>query len=101
MDREWYIPKKDFDLYYSCHHNQKHIFGTGFIVVKRIKHLVLDFIPVNERICLIRVKVKFFNLTIINAHAPTEDKDEGIKDEFYETLERVYDCRSKNMTLRS
>lgn len=90
-----YSKKKNFDLYYNCH-NQKHIFGTGFIVIKRIKHLVLDFIPVNERICVLRVKGKFFNLSIINAHAPTKDKDERIKDEFYETLERVYDCRPKN-----
>lgn len=44
---------------------------------------------------MLLVKNRFFNLSI-NAHAPIEDKDEGIKDYFYETIERVYDRGPKN-----
>ncbi|KAL4084839.1 hypothetical protein QTP88_027723 [Uroleucon formosanum] len=34
---------------------------------------------------------KIFDLIIINCYAPTEKKDEDIKDKLYEELERVYD----------
>lgn len=84
------IQKLNCDVYYSCH-KDKHIFGTGFIVSKRCKHIVLDFKPVNERICRIRLKGKFFNTSIINAHAPTEDKTDDIKEDFYDVLGRTYD----------
>jgi hypothetical protein len=30
-------------------------------------------------------------ITILNVHAPTEDKDDDIKDSFYEELEQVFD----------
>ena len=41
--------------------------------------------------CKLRVKGKFHNLTIINIHAPTEDKEEEIKEQFYEELQRIQD----------
>lgn len=89
------ILQKKFDLYYSGH-NQKHMFGTDFIVAKKYNYLVLDFDPVSKRICVLRIKSRFFNLSIINAHALIEDKNEGTKDDFYKILERVYDSRPKN-----
>ncbi|XP_073814500.1 uncharacterized protein [Musca autumnalis] len=82
-------PKGDA-LYYSCH-DTKHEFGCGFVVGRRLKHLVSSFTPVNERLATIRFKAKFFNISFICAHAPTEDKDEQTKDIFYESLEETYD----------
>jgi hypothetical protein len=32
-----------------------------------------------------------FNITLINAHAPTEDAEDHIKENFYDTLEKIYD----------
>jgi hypothetical protein len=51
---------------------------------------ILRFVPVNNRLCWIRVCGKFRNYSIINAHAPTEDKDDEEKDNFYLELETVY-----------
>ena len=48
-------------------------FGCGFVVGKR-------------RIATIRIQAKYFNITLICAHAPTEDKDDEIKDMSYERL---------------
>ena len=66
-------------------------FGVAFIIKKEIKGSILDFKPVNERICTLRIKTQFFNVTMINVHAPTEDKDIEVKEQFYQQLERVYD----------
>jgi hypothetical protein len=53
--------------------------------------LVIDFKPINPRICTLRIKEKFFNYTLINAHAPIEAADEEQKEEFYEALKDAYD----------
>ena len=45
----------------------------------------------DERLATIRIKAKFFNIILICAHAPTEDKDVETKDMFNERLERQYD----------
>ncbi|RNL66056.1 hypothetical protein D7I40_24495, partial [Citrobacter sp. MH181794] len=65
---------------------------VAFIVDNNLKNVILDFTPVNERICVLRIKGRFQNLSIVNAHAPTEDKEELVKDQFYQTLERIYDA---------
>ncbi|KAJ4450017.1 hypothetical protein ANN_01424 [Periplaneta americana] len=38
--------------------------GTGFIVRNRIKSSVMGYRPVNDRICLLRMKGKFFNILV-------------------------------------
>ena len=82
--------RKNCDIYYSCH-EKRHEFGCGFVVGKRLRHLVSRFNPVSERIATIRIRAKYFNITLICAHAPTEDKDDEIKEMFYERLEETYD----------
>jgi exonuclease III len=81
------MQKRDYDLYYSCH-DSKHIFGTGLVVNKRISHMVRGFEPLGMRMRYLRLKSRFFNITVINAHAPTEEEE---KDGFYEKLETAYD----------
>lgn len=66
------------------------------MVRKNIKENILDFKAINERVCLLRIKTKFFNLTIINAHAETEDKENPIKDSFYLKLEQIYNTAPSN-----
>jgi len=46
---------------------------------------------VNERLATIRVKAKYFYISLICVHAPTEEKDDGVKDAFYAELERAYE----------
>jgi len=40
----------------------------------------LGFEPISDCICKLRVKGKFYNVTLINIYAPTEDKEEEIKE---------------------
>ena len=67
--------------------------------VKKDSKLVIDFKPVNARMCSLRIKGKFFNYTLICAHAPIEASTEDEKEEFYELLEGVYE-KSPRMTYR-
>jgi hypothetical protein len=64
--------------------------GVAFIVHNIVKNSILDYRATNERICTLRAKTRFFNLTLINAHAPTEDKDSEYKEEFYQMLQKAY-----------
>jgi hypothetical protein len=48
---------------------------------------LLDFEPVNERICKIKVELKCYNLTL--THAPAEQKGEVAKKEFCSSFEKV------------
>jgi hypothetical protein len=65
-------------------------FGTGFLINKKYKHLIMGFSPETDCICSLRIRGVFFNTTIICVHAPMEEKDEMQKDNFYEDLERIY-----------
>ncbi len=77
------------DIYYSGHIKERK-FGIGFVVGERLRRRVLAFTPVDERLATIRIKARFFNISLICAHAPTEEKDDVTKDAFYERLEHTY-----------
>ena len=61
------------------------------MVNKKLLHLVSGFTPVNEGISTIRIKAKFYNINLICAHAPMEEKDNGVKDAFYAKIKDIYD----------
>jgi hypothetical protein len=65
--------------------------GTGFVVKKHVKHLITGYQGLTPRIYTLRLKGKFFNYPLINAHSPTAVSEIEEKEEFYETLERAYD----------
>ena len=61
------------------------------MVDQRLRHLVSGFTPVNERLAKLRIKAKFHNISLIGAHATTEEKDDDVKDAVYANLEDLYD----------
>jgi hypothetical protein len=46
---------------------------------------------VSDRISYITLKGRYFGISTLNVHAPTEDKDDDIKDSFSEEFEQVFD----------
>jgi exonuclease III len=90
------IKKGKHIIYYSCAEDNTGYAGTGFIVRKDIDGSVLGFEPCNERLCRLRIRGKFHNITIISAYAPTEDNDEALKEQFHEDLQKLQDKVPRN-----
>ena len=82
---------KSHTLFYSGKEEGTREFGVAFVVERNTKQNVLDFRAVNEQMCVLRIKTKFQNLSLINVHAPTEEKEELEKEAFYQKIEEVYD----------
>ncbi|KDR15323.1 Craniofacial development protein 2, partial [Zootermopsis nevadensis] len=86
------IDKQEYALFYSpvvFNLGRTGLYGTGFIVKRIMRKSILEFEAVNERICKLRVRGKFRSISIISAYAPTEDKAEEGKEEFYDLLEQT------------
>jgi hypothetical protein len=47
--------------------------GVGFIVDDKWIAAVIDWKPISERICVLRVKGRFFSYSLINIYAPHID----------------------------
>jgi hypothetical protein len=84
----YFLILEDSVVCYSGSKEQRK-FGTGFLINKKYKRLVIDFSPEKTEYVLYRQKGTFFNTTTICVHAPVEEKDEVWKDVFYEVLERI------------
>ena len=50
--------------------------GVEFVAVKNMKRNILEFKAVDERICVLRIKTRFQNISIIKVHAPTEETEQ-------------------------
>jgi len=69
------INKKNFTVIYSGPENRTGRYGTGFIISRKVKESILEWEPVNDRLCRIRIRGKFRNLTIISAYAPQKTRE--------------------------
>jgi exonuclease III len=57
--------KKDFSFFYSGPQERTGRCGTGFIVNARMRKSFLSFEPLSERLCKLRLRGKFRNITLI------------------------------------
>ena len=69
----------------------KHKHGIGFLVHKDILNTVMGCSPVSSRLITICLRAVPFNITIIQANAPTSDCDDNEIEEFYDQLQNVID----------
>jgi hypothetical protein len=60
---------------FMSNYTNNHGFETAFLVDSKFSHMVINFTPINERLCVIRIKGRF-NYSLINIHTPTNDSEE-------------------------
>jgi hypothetical protein len=84
--QEGCIKRKNYTLLYSGLKTSKGQHGTGFLITGFATQCILGFEPINERMCKLRIKGKFCNMTIISVCAPTEDENKRNA----EDVERFY-----------
>jgi exonuclease III len=91
---------KSHTLFYSGKEKGVREFGVAFVVERNMKRNVLDFKAVDEQTCVLRIKTRFQNMSLINVHAPTKEKEESEKEAFYQKVEEIYDsCPSNDIKI--
>uniref|UniRef100_A0A3Q2Z7T5 Reverse transcriptase domain-containing protein n=1 Tax=Hippocampus comes TaxID=109280 RepID=A0A3Q2Z7T5_HIPCM len=85
-------------LYYS-EKQDKHEEGVSFHVHKDIVNTVLGCRPVSSRLITIRLKASPFNITVIQAYAPTMDYSDEVIENFYNQLQEIIDKTPKKTSL--
>ena len=81
-------------LFFSGHED-RHMQGVGFLIHKNTAKCVMGCHPISSRIITIRIKASPFNITIIQAYAPTTDHDDEEVEDFYEQLQDVIEQTPK------
>jgi len=64
--------------------------GTGFFVHHRTVSAIKRVEFVSDRVSYIVLKGRWCNVTVLNVHAPSEEKSYDSKDRFYEELQQVF-----------
>ncbi|KAJ4445861.1 hypothetical protein ANN_12546 [Periplaneta americana] len=90
LDRNGTSQIGDYLLYYG-EGNINHQLGTGFFVHKRIKSAVKKVEFISDRLSYLVLKGRWCDIVVKNAHAHTEEKDDHMKNSFYEKLEHSLD----------
>ena len=67
---------------------EEHQRGVGLVLKKEARTTLLRWSPVSDRIMSARFNSRYARLTVILIYAPTNDAEEGVKDEFYEQLQK-------------
>ena len=93
-----HLTKEGHKLYYSGELD-KHARGVGFLVNKNIKDTVLGCCPVSSRLISIRLRAAPFNITVIQAYAPTTDYTDEQVEEFYSQLQDIIEKVDRKDTL--
>jgi hypothetical protein len=83
-------PAREYTLVYRKG-NENHELGTGFFVHKKIISRVKREEFVSDRISYIILRGRWYDIIVLNVHAPTEDKIDDMKASSHDELEGVFD----------
>ena len=91
------LQKEQHTILYSGGDN--HTRGVGIIINKNINKAVLGYWPVSDRIIMMKIQGKPFNIAIVQVYAPTSASTDDEIEEFHDLLESTLDQVKSNEVL--
>jgi len=77
-----------------------HLRGVGFILTKDVAAALIGYWALSDRVLLIKIKGRPFNVCIIQAYAPTADSSEEDIEDFYGQLDQAKkQCKSQDILI--
>ena len=74
---------------FSSGREDRHEHGVGFLIHKDTENAIMGCRPVSSRLITICLKASPFNITIIQAYAPSTHYDDDDIEDFYDQLQAV------------
>ena len=84
---------------YFCGQESFRRYGVAIMVNKRVCNAVLGCNLKNDRMISVQFQGKPFNITVIQAYAPTSNAEEAEVEQFYEDLQDVFEVKPQNNVL--
>lgn len=81
------INKNDHSMIYSG--GEQHINGVGIIMTKAVSKALMGYWPISDRILLIKLQAKPFNIVILQLYAPTTNYSDEDMEQWYERVEET------------
>ena len=88
----------DHDIYY-CGQESLRRNGVAIMVNKRVWNAVLGCNLQNDRMISVHFQGKSFNITVIQAYAPSSNAEEAEVEQFYEDLQDLLELTPKKDVL--
>ena len=77
---------------------QRHERGAGLLLDEEISKCLLGYWTISDRVMLVKIKERPFDMAIVQVYAPTSESEEEDIDHFYEDLYKaVKQCRSNEV----
>ena len=89
----------DDNYIYYCGQESLRISGVAIIVNKRVQNAVLGYNLKNDRMISVHFQGKPFNITVIQAYAPTSNAEEAKVERYYEDLQDLLELTPKKDVL--
>lgn len=77
QETRWSLSSKinttEYIIHYSGNNDGRYQRGIDFAVSRRMQHAVIYFEAKDRKICVVRIKGKFREISVVHFYAPTED----------------------------
>ena len=82
-----YLKKDDYIFIHSG--GEEHCRGVGFLIKQSLENSILGYWPLNDRVMLLKINAKHFDIAIIQVYAPTSEHSDEEIEVFYEHVQKA------------